>query len=63
MDKLESFHANLASACLNPHQNRLVPRNMFKIRNATKIRNRYNQLSHLTQDTTLDTNWKVTKTQ
>ena len=51
MDKLESFHANQASTCLNPHQNRLVPRNMFKIRKATKIRNRYNQVPYLTQDT------------
>ena len=61
MDKLESFHANLASTCLNPHQNRLVPRNMFKIRKATKIRNLYNQVSHLAQDTTLESDKNTIK--
>ena len=32
---------------------------MNKVRKAAKIRNRYNQVPHLTQDTT----WEVTKTQ
>ena len=38
---------------------RFVPLNLFKVSKGAKIRNQYNQVPHLTQDT----NWKVTNSQ
>ena len=56
-----SFRKGFASICLDPHQKKdeICTIKQVKVRKRAKIRNRYNQAPHLTQDT----NGKVTTSQ